>query len=145
MFRNAHLAGSRRSHDATLQHTSLPHGAETLIDQTLADTSKELRARLFSGLAQKPKAARALAALKRYLSAEHRDDPAHGCPFPAVAGEMASGQAHSDALAEQVEALARELGEQVPARLLVPPMTSRDIRRRAVERAHSRQDAGGQA
>jgi TetR/AcrR family transcriptional repressor of nem operon len=89
---------------------------ETLIDQTLAETSRELRARLFSGLAQKPKGARALVALKRYLSAEHRDDPAHGCPFPAVVGEIASGQAHSHALTEQVEALARELGEHVPAR-----------------------------
>src|SRR5438132_14389156 len=57
---------------------------ETLIDQTLAETSKELRARLFSGLGQKPKAARALVVLKRYLSADHRDDPTHGCPFPAV-------------------------------------------------------------
>lgn len=89
---------------------------ETLVDQTLAQTSKELRLRLFSGLGQKPKAARALVVLKRYLSAAHRDDPAQGCPFPAVVGEIASGQAHANALAEQVEALARELGEHVPAR-----------------------------
>lgn len=96
---------------------------ESLIDKALAHTCEQLRSSLFAGLEQKPKAARALVVLKRYLSAAHRDDPAHGCPFPAVVGEIASvdpsaSNPHAAALAEQVETLARELGEHVPTHAL---------------------------
>lgn len=90
---------------------------EALIDEALRRTARELRATLFAGLDAKPEADRAEVVLKRYLSARHRDDPNSGCPFPAIAGEIAtSHDAHRPVLAEQVGALMHELEPLMPGR-----------------------------
>jgi TetR/AcrR family transcriptional repressor of nem operon len=90
---------------------------EALIDEALRRTARELRASLFAGLDTKPEADRAEVVLKRYLSARHRDDPNTGCPFPAIAGEIATAhEAHRPVLAEQVGALIRELEPLMPGR-----------------------------
>ncbi|HYI02534.1 TetR/AcrR family transcriptional regulator [Hyalangium sp.] len=51
--------------------------------------------------------------LRRYLSRRHRDNPAEGCPLPAVVGEAAHAYASPqarDALAEELGAWAEGLG-----------------------------------
>jgi TetR/AcrR family transcriptional repressor of nem operon len=88
---------------------------EALIDETLRRTATELRASLFAKLDDKPEADRAEVVLKRYLSARHRDDPIHGCPFPAITSEIATAhEQHRPVLAEQLEALIGELMALLP-------------------------------
>jgi TetR/AcrR family transcriptional repressor of nem operon len=89
---------------------------EELIDEALRRTGAALRARLFERIDEKPKAARVEAVLKRYLSAEHRDEQTLGCPLPAVIGEIGTtAHEHGSVLAEQIEALAKELKGLLPA------------------------------
>lgn len=74
-----------------------------------------MRTRLFARLDTKPEADRAEVALKRYLSAAHRDDLATGCSFPAVVGEVATtAREHADVLGEQLDAFATELEPYLP-------------------------------
>jgi TetR/AcrR family transcriptional repressor of nem operon len=88
---------------------------EDLINETLARTACAMRDRLFFRIEEKPEAARIEVILKRYLSPAHRDDLVQGCPFPAVVGEVGTtAGAHSQALAEQVEALASRLEALLP-------------------------------
>jgi TetR/AcrR family transcriptional repressor of nem operon len=87
---------------------------EALIDDVLRRTAARLRARLFADLDANPTRGAGIV-LDRYVSRTHRDDLERGCPFPAVVGEIATtAHAHRDVLAEQVEALVRELGAHVP-------------------------------
>jgi len=89
---------------------------EALIDETIRRTGAAMRARLFAGLDDKAKADRAEIIVKRYLSAAHRDEPADGCPLPAVVGEIANTAGeHAGALAEQVEAMAAEIEAHLAA------------------------------
>jgi TetR/AcrR family transcriptional regulator, transcriptional repressor for nem operon len=88
---------------------------EALVDDILRRTSSRLRERLFAGLEAKPEGDRAEVALKRYLSAAHRDDVESGCPIPAVVGEVATtAPEHREVLGEQVDAFARELQALLP-------------------------------
>jgi TetR/AcrR family transcriptional repressor of nem operon len=88
---------------------------EALVDEALRRTSAKLRAHLFKGIEEKPKEARAIVLLKRYLSVAHRDEYVHGCPMPAVLGEVGTTKPeHADVVAEQIEALATELGPHLP-------------------------------
>jgi TetR/AcrR family transcriptional repressor of nem operon len=88
---------------------------EALVDEALRLTASRLRARLFAGLEAKGEGDRAEVVLKRYLSPAHRDDLEHGCPFPAVVGEVATtAREHRDVLAEQVEAFAGDLQARLP-------------------------------
>ncbi len=88
---------------------------EALVDEALRRTAAAMRARLFDRIDEKPAAARAEVVLKRYLSAAHRDDPANGCPLPAVVGEVStSTPEHREVLAEQLEALAEQLSSTIP-------------------------------
>jgi TetR/AcrR family transcriptional repressor of nem operon len=88
---------------------------EALVDDVLRLTAARLRERLFAGLELKDEADRAEVVLKRYLSAAHRDDLEHGCPFPAVVGEVATtAPEHGAVLAEQVDTFAKELERQLP-------------------------------
>lgn len=83
---------------------------ETLVDDAIRRTAAYMRKRLFDRIEDKPAAARAEVVLKRYLSAAHRDDPATGCPMPAIAGEVSTAAPeHRDVLAEQVSGLAEDL------------------------------------
>jgi TetR/AcrR family transcriptional regulator, transcriptional repressor for nem operon len=83
---------------------------EALIDDAVRRTSAFMRKRLFDRIEEKPAAVRAEVVLKRYLSTAHRDDPASGCPMPAIAGEVATASPeHRDVLAEQISELADEL------------------------------------
>lgn len=55
---------------------------------------------------------RMVGVVRRYLSRTHRDLPAEGCPLPAVLGDVAAlGEPYSGALAEELEAMAKRLGE----------------------------------
>ncbi len=88
---------------------------EALVDEALRRTSAKLRAHLFKGIEDKPKEDRALVLLKRYLSVQHRDEYVHGCPMPAVLGEVGTTKTeHAPVVAEQIEALAKELDQHLP-------------------------------
>jgi TetR/AcrR family transcriptional repressor of nem operon len=83
---------------------------EALVDEAIRRTAKFMRDKLFERLDDKPLAARAEVVLKRYLSAAHRDDPANGCPLPAIVGEVTtSTPEHKEVLAEQISELAGEM------------------------------------
>lgn len=96
---------------------------EALVDEAIRRTAAFMRQKLFDRIEDKPAAARAEVVLKRYLSAAHRDDPASGCPMPAIVGEVAtSAPEHRAVLAEQIGVLADELtscfgaGARAPSR-----------------------------
>jgi TetR/AcrR family transcriptional repressor of nem operon len=94
---------------------------EALIDAALSRTSGELRERLFARLDEKPKEDRAEVVLKRYLSAAHRDEYERGCPFPAVVGEIGTtAPEHAGVLRQQLDAIASQLAEHLPAETRVP-------------------------
>lgn len=63
---------------------------EALIETALKNAMTELKATLVEGLEDLAPNERVALVLDRYLTAEHRDAPAKGCPLPAVAGELAS-------------------------------------------------------
>jgi TetR/AcrR family transcriptional regulator, transcriptional repressor for nem operon len=89
---------------------------EELIEETLRRSSEEVRQRLFDGLEDKPAEKRAEVVLKRYLSAEHRDEFAQGCSFPAVIGEIGTTAGeYREVLREQVAALSSALEALLPA------------------------------
>jgi TetR/AcrR family transcriptional repressor of nem operon len=88
---------------------------EDLIDTALRRTGEELRARLFARLDEKPVADRAEVILKRYLSARQRDETLHGCPLPAVVGEVGTiAPEHGAVLREQIGLLAADLEPHLP-------------------------------
>lgn len=88
---------------------------EALVDEAIRRTAKIMRDKLFDRLEDKPPAARAKIVLKRYLSAAHRDDPANGCPLPAIVGEVTTTTPeHKEVLAEQLSALADEMTKHLP-------------------------------
>jgi TetR/AcrR family transcriptional repressor of nem operon len=88
----------------------------SLIDATLRRTAAELRGRLFERIDEKPAADRAEVVLKRYLSGAHRDLRNEGCPLPAVVGEIGTtAPEHAAAVRDQIDALAEQLGEHLPA------------------------------
>ena len=94
---------------------------EALVNEALDRTAAALRARLFARIDEKPEAARAEVILKRYLSPAHRDDIERGCLLPSVVGEVGTtAGAHSEALAEQVSALASGIEALLPAGGAVP-------------------------
>ncbi len=83
---------------------------EALVDAAIRRTAAFMRGRLFDRLDEKPREVRAEVVLKRYLSAAHRDDPANGCPMPAIVGEVTTSvPEHREVLAEQISELAEEL------------------------------------
>jgi TetR/AcrR family transcriptional repressor of nem operon len=89
---------------------------ESLIDEALRRTSEELRQRLFERLEDKPPEKRAEVVLKRYLSAEHRDEFMQGCALPAVVGEIGNTAVeYREVLREQIAAMSSALEELLPA------------------------------
>lgn len=89
---------------------------EALVDEAIRRTASLMRSKLFDRIDEKPAAARAEVVLKRYLSAAHRDDPANGCPMPAIVGEVStSTPEHRSVLAEQISELAEELTKRLVA------------------------------
>jgi TetR/AcrR family transcriptional repressor of nem operon len=55
--------------------------------------------------------------VERYLSAAHRDDPGHGCAFPAMLSEIARADEPTRmAMARAIDARARELARADPGR-----------------------------
>ena len=94
---------------------------DELVDETLRRTSATLRDRLFARLDEKPEADRAEVILERYLSADHRDGGAPGCPMPAVVGEVGTtAPQHRPIVAEQVQGLVEGLAQRLPAGGIVP-------------------------
>jgi TetR/AcrR family transcriptional repressor of nem operon len=89
---------------------------EALVDDVLRRAAAGMRDRIFAHLDEKPAADRAEVVLKRYLSAAHRDEIEHGCPLPAVVGEIGTTAGeHSGVLGEQIDAMAKELAKHLPA------------------------------
>src|SRR6202048_3370537 len=89
---------------------------DELVDETLRRTSATLRDRLFARLDEKPEADRAEVILERYLSSDHRDGGAPGCPMPAVVGEVGTtAPQHRPIVAEQVQGLVEGLAQRLPA------------------------------
>ena len=89
---------------------------EDLIDEALRRTSDDVRQRLFEGLEAKPAEKRAEVVLKRYLSAEHRDEFGEGCALPAVVGEIGTTAGeHREALREQIAAMSSAISDLLPA------------------------------
>jgi TetR/AcrR family transcriptional repressor of nem operon len=94
---------------------------DALVDEILRRTSATLRDRLFARLDEKPEVERAEVILKRYLSADHRDGGAPGCPMPAVVGEIGTtAPQHRAMVAEQVQGLVDGLAQRLPAGGIVP-------------------------
>jgi TetR/AcrR family transcriptional repressor of nem operon len=91
---------------------------EALVDDALRRTAREMRAKFFLGIQEKPEEDRAEVLLKRYLSAGHRDETdGVGCPLPAVVGEVATiAPVHGAVVAEQVDLFAQELETYVTPR-----------------------------
>jgi TetR/AcrR family transcriptional repressor of nem operon len=88
---------------------------EELMDEVLRRAAREMRARLFSRLDEKPAEDRGEVVLKRYLSPAHRDDMETGCPLPAVVGEVGTtASEHRQVLEEQIDAMASELAVHLP-------------------------------
>ena len=88
---------------------------ESLVDEVVRRTGRELRDRLFKGLEERSPADRAESILKRYLSTAHRDSVDQGCPFPAIVGEVGTtSPEHTEVVGEQVGLLATELGKHLP-------------------------------
>ncbi len=74
------------------------------------------RDRLFSGLHGLDDAEWLRAVVGRYLSRSHRDDPATGCPLPALAGEVSrEGPLPRRALEEYLRGLVAEIAPRTPA------------------------------
>jgi TetR/AcrR family transcriptional repressor of nem operon len=95
---------------------------DALVAEVFRRTAASLRERLFARLDEKPAADRAEVVLKRYLSAQHRDDVERGCSLPAVVGEVGTtAPEHAGVLAQQVAALASGLEEHLPSRPEAPP------------------------
>lgn len=93
---------------------------EALVRAGLRRCALELRARLFGGLDDADTDRRADkrldTALRRYLSPQHRDDPAAGCALPAVVGEVGTtSPSYGGVVAEQLEAMVAALSEVVPS------------------------------
>jgi TetR/AcrR family transcriptional repressor of nem operon len=88
---------------------------EALIDEALRRTAEEVRQRLFERLLEKPAEKRAEIVLKRYLSAEHRDEFVQGCALPAVVGEIATtAHEYRETLRDQIGAMSSALEEHLP-------------------------------
>ena len=97
---------------------------QALIDDALRRTGAELRDRLVRDLDDKPAEDRAEVALKRYLSAAHRDGTSEGCPLPSVVGEVATtAPEHRAVVGEQVEAFASVLQDMLSPGRAVPRRT----------------------
>jgi len=89
---------------------------EQLIEETVRRSSEEVRRRLFERLEDKPADKRAEVVLKRYLSAEHRDEFVQGCSLPAVVGEIGTTAGeYREVLREQFVAMASEMESLLPA------------------------------
>ncbi len=88
---------------------------DALVDEAIRQTADATRAKLFDRLDEKPASARAEVVLKRYLSPAHRDDPANGCPLPAIVGEVATtAPEHRAVLADELGKLADRVAKLVP-------------------------------
>lgn len=89
---------------------------EALLRETIRRTSSELRARVFGTLNEHPAEERLDVALRRYLSAQHRDEPERGCPLPAIVGEVGTtAHDYAGVVAEQIEATVSALVAEIPA------------------------------
>jgi TetR/AcrR family transcriptional repressor of nem operon len=89
---------------------------EALLREALRRTSAEVRARLFGTLDEHPPEQRLDVALRRYLSAQHRDEHERGCPLPAVVGEVSTtAPDYAGVVAEQLEATISGLAAELPS------------------------------
>jgi TetR/AcrR family transcriptional repressor of nem operon len=87
---------------------------EALVGASVRQSMREMWSQLLAS-AGEAKGAEALNfVVRRYLSRSHRDNPAQGCPLPAVVGEAAqAGEPVREAIADEVAAYADALGERL--------------------------------
>lgn len=123
-----------------------------LLAEGLRAALKDGHARLTEGLTAPPGPARVRAVLRRYLTSAHRDDPARGCPLPAVLGEVPrqdpavrevlawavegwvkglTGASHGPHRAAALRAFALSIGALALARALGPGPLSDEVLRAA--------------
>jgi TetR/AcrR family transcriptional repressor of nem operon len=89
---------------------------EALLREALRRTSSEVRARLFGTLDEHPPEQRLDVALRRYLSAQHRDDHERSCPLPAVVGAVGTtARDYANVVTEQVDAMVSALAAELPS------------------------------
>jgi len=94
--------------------------------EVLAATLAGTRERWFAGLESRAGLDWLAPAVKRYLSAAHRDSPGDGCALPAVLSELTRGDKKTrQAMVEAIETAAQEFAAHSPAAGL-------DARRRAL-------------
>ncbi|HEY1098888.1 MAG TPA: TetR/AcrR family transcriptional regulator [Myxococcota bacterium] len=110
---------------------------EALVRAGLRRCALELRARLFGGFDDADTDRRADkrldTALRRYLSPQHRDDPAAGCALPAVVGEVGTtSPSYGGVVAEQLEAMVAALSEVVPSSSSSSSSSSSKLSKRTV-------------
>jgi TetR/AcrR family transcriptional repressor of nem operon len=87
-----------------------------LLAEALRVSLESVRDRPFSELQSLDGAEWPHAAVGRYLSRSHRDDPATGCPLPALAGEVSrEGPLPRRALEEYLRGFVAELAPRTPA------------------------------
>ena len=93
---------------------------DALVEETIHRTGRELRGRLLAGLEDKEPAERVEMMLRRYLSRTHREDVEGGCPLPAIVGEVVTGDAHRESLAQEIATLADAIEAHHPPAAAAP-------------------------
>lgn len=127
-----------------------------LLAEGLRAALAEGHGRLTKGLTAAPGPARVRAVLRRYLTAEHRDDPAEGCPLPSMLSEVPrqdpvvrevlawavegwvkslTGERQGPHRAAAIRAFALSIGALTLARALGPTALSDEVLRAAREGA----------
>jgi TetR/AcrR family transcriptional repressor of nem operon len=108
--------------EETMRDAGLTHGAfyahfasrGALLAEALGLAATEAREAWFAGLETLPREARFGQIVGRYLSAHHRDQPATGCAFAALAAEAArADRATRDAFETELRQTLSRLGESV--------------------------------
>lgn len=87
---------------------------QALVVEALTSSFRKARDVLHAGLEGKSGSEWVSAVARRYLSRSHRDAPAHGCPLPATAGELArADQSVRNALAGELGSSVSELEQKL--------------------------------
>lgn len=95
---------------------------QALVIEALTSSFRKARDVLHAGLEGKSGSEWVSAVARRYLSRSHRDAPAHGCPLPATAGELArADQSVRDALAVEIDSYVSELEAKLLEAGIDPP------------------------
>jgi TetR/AcrR family transcriptional repressor of nem operon len=122
---------------------------DDLIAAAIEKMFEDARARLQRELGEKPPAEGLSAYIDFYLSTQHRDAIAHGCPLPALAPELprlekrarqkfSAGVAHMTArIANQLIALGRKDGPELASSVVAELVGALSLARAEIDVKHS--------